>query len=344
MRKDVSEALMAQGLTVLRYGGSMVNCPEYRWKQMIGPRDRRQPYKGTWYPYSTNGWGIIDFISFCEAAGFLGIPDLNMDETPQDMADFVEYINGPADSEWGRRRVADGHPAPFGLKYIQLGNEEAVNDVYWEKFKPLVEAIWSRDPNIIPIVGDFAYGDLKDEVCGVRGAEAAQRRSTYPRAPLCSRQVGTVADMTGEGCSARVVRWDGCHRLQLMVGDVYVRIYNEQPSFLLESFEQFAVALLTYLRRTAEILYKNMTPEVRSRGVPSLQRMDLSPPPSRARHSPGASLSAARCWRPSTCHRRSRRLSPGRSCWTGHCRRCRHWRTCSRSSPRPRRRRSTGTR
>ena len=163
VRKDVSEALMAQGLTVLRYGGSMVNCPEYRWKQMIGPRDRRQPYKGTWYPYSTNGWGIIDFISFCEAAGFLSIPDLNMDETPRDMADFVEYINGPADSEWGRHRVADGHPAPFGLKYIQLGNEEAVNDVYWQKFKPLVEAIWSRDPNIIPIVGDFAYGQpIKD--------------------------------------------------------------------------------------------------------------------------------------------------------------------------------------
>jgi len=47
-----------------------------------------------------------------------------------------------------------------------------------------------------------------------------------------------------------------------MVGDVYVRIYNEQPSFLLESFEQFAIALLGYLRRTGEILYKNMTPEV----------------------------------------------------------------------------------
>lgn len=157
-RKDVSEALIGLGLTVLRYGGSMVNAPEYRWKQMIGPRDRRPLYKGTWYPQSTNGWGIIDFLTFCEAAGFLGIPDLNMDETPQDMADFVEYVNGPADSEWGRRRAADGHPAPFRLKYIQLGNEEAVNDVYWQKFKPLVEAIWSRDPDVIPIVGDFAFG------------------------------------------------------------------------------------------------------------------------------------------------------------------------------------------
>lgn len=158
VRRDVSEKLVNQGLTVLRYGGSMVNCAEYRWKKMIGPRDRRPPYRGTWYPYSTNGWGIIDFISFCEAAGFLCIPDLNMDETPQDMADFVEYINGPVDSPWGKRRAEDGHPQPYRLKYIQLGNEEAVNDVYWQKFKPLVEAIWSRDPDIIPVVGDFAYG------------------------------------------------------------------------------------------------------------------------------------------------------------------------------------------
>ncbi len=158
VRRDVSEALINEGLTVLRYGGSMVNSPEYRWKRMIGPRDRRPPHKGTWYAHSTNGWGIIDFLSFCEAAGFLSIPDLNMDETPQDLADFVEYVNGPADSEWGRRRAADGHPAPFRLKYLQLGNEEAVNEVYWQKFRPLVEAIWSRDPQIIPIVGDFAYG------------------------------------------------------------------------------------------------------------------------------------------------------------------------------------------
>ena len=158
VRKDVAESLIAQGLTVLRYGGSMVNADEYRWKKMIGPRDRRSPYRGTWYPYSTNGWGIIDFLSFCEAAGFLGVPDFNMDESPKDMADFIEYVNGPADSEWGKKRAQDGHPAPFNLKYLELGNEEAVNDEYWKKFKPLAEAIWSKDAAIVPVVGDFAYG------------------------------------------------------------------------------------------------------------------------------------------------------------------------------------------
>ncbi len=157
VRKDVAEGLIAEGLTVLRYGGSMINHPEYRWKKMIGPRDRRQPYHGTWYPYATNGWGIIDFLAFCEAAGFLAIPAFNMDESPQDMADFVEYVNGPAGSPWGQKRAADGHPAPFGLKYLELGNEETVNDAYWEKFQPLAEAIWRVDPAITPVVGDFEF-------------------------------------------------------------------------------------------------------------------------------------------------------------------------------------------
>jgi hypothetical protein len=170
VRKDVADGLVAQGLTVLRYGGSMVNAEEYRWKKMTGPRDRRPPYQGTWYPYSSNGWAIPDFLNFCEAAGFLAIPDLNVNESPQDIADFIEYANGPQDSEWGRRRAADGHPEPYRLKYIELGNEEAVNDAYWQKFKPLAEAIWSKDPSVIPIVGDFAYGEHITDPYNFKGA------------------------------------------------------------------------------------------------------------------------------------------------------------------------------
>jgi hypothetical protein len=159
VRKDVVEGLINQGITVLRYGGSMVNHPEYKWKKMVGPRDRRPPNAGTWYPYSSNGWGILDFLNLCEAAGFLAIPDFNVNETPQDMADFIEYVHGSADTQLGRARVADGHPAPYKLKYIELGNEERVDESYWQKFKPLAEAIWAKDPDITIVVGDFAYGN-----------------------------------------------------------------------------------------------------------------------------------------------------------------------------------------
>jgi len=169
-RRDVAEGLVGQGITVLRYGGSMVNAPEYRWKSMIGPRDRRQPYRGFWYPYSTNGWGIPDFIAFCRAAGFECIPAFNMGETPQDMADFVEYANGPADSEWGARRIADGHAGPFRLKHIELGNEERVDEAYADRFIALADAIWTKDPGIVLVIGDLIYTEPISDPMHVAGA------------------------------------------------------------------------------------------------------------------------------------------------------------------------------
>ncbi|MCX6925779.1 MAG: hypothetical protein NT154_21605 [Verrucomicrobia bacterium] len=170
VRKDIGAALVAQGLTALRYGGSMVNHAEYRWKKMIGPPDRRPPYRGTWYPYSSNGWGIFDFLNFCEAAGFLGIPAVNMDESPSDMADFMAYVNGAARSKWGGRRAADGHPASYGLKYLELGNEESVNEDYWKRFKPQAEAIWAKDPGVTLVVGDFAYDKVIADPYNFSGA------------------------------------------------------------------------------------------------------------------------------------------------------------------------------
>ena len=190
VRRDVSEALVAQGLTVLRYGGSMVNHAEYRWKKMIGPRDRRPPYPGTWYRYSSNGWGIFDFLNFCEAAGFLGIPAVNMDETPADMADFMEYVNGAAKSEWGRRRAADGHPAPYGLKYIELGNEEAVNEDYWRKFKALAEAIWAKDAGVVLVVGDFAYDKVIEDPYNFSGAPRIRTLAAHKKILDLEREHG----------------------------------------------------------------------------------------------------------------------------------------------------------
>jgi hypothetical protein len=169
-RKDVVEGLIDQGVTVMRYGGSMVNAPEYRWKKMIGPRERREPYVGHWYRYSTNGWGIIDFLNMCEVAGFLGIPDLNVNESAQDLADFVEYANGPAGSEWGKRRVADGHPAPYHLRHIELGNEEKVDDSYYQKFEAIAKAVWAKDADLILVVGDFQYERPITDPMNFRGA------------------------------------------------------------------------------------------------------------------------------------------------------------------------------
>jgi len=158
VRLDVAQGLIDQGLTILRYGGCMANASEYRWKKMVGPRDLRPPYKGWWYPYSSNGWGIIDFIDFCEAAGFECVPDFNIEESPEDMADFIEYMFGGSDTTWCQKRIAAGHPQPYKLKYIQIGNEEAVDAHYVERFKLLAPVIWEKAPGVTVIVGDFAYG------------------------------------------------------------------------------------------------------------------------------------------------------------------------------------------
>lgn len=179
VRLDVAEALIKQNLTILRYGGCMVNAPEYRWKKMTGPRGLRPPYKGWWYPYSSNGWGIIDFIDFCEAAGFECVPAFNIAEHPEDMADFVDYIHGGPETEWGKRRIENGHPEPYQIKYIQIGNEESVDDHYAEQFKSIASAIWSRDPRIIPVVGDFHYREHITDPFNFGGAPRIRTLSAH---------------------------------------------------------------------------------------------------------------------------------------------------------------------
>ncbi len=181
VRKDVAEALVDQGIAILRHGGSMVNHAQYRWKSMIGPRATRPPHEGTWYPYSTNGWGIFDFLDFCEAAGFRAIPAVNANESPQDMADFVEYVNGSAEGEWGRKRALDGHHAPYRLKHLEIGNEEAVDEAYWKKFEAIAEAVWARDPAIILVVGDFAYNQVIIDPYRFEGGAAAKSLAAHKK-------------------------------------------------------------------------------------------------------------------------------------------------------------------
>ena len=79
LRGDIGQAMVDQGLTFLRYGGTMINISGYRFKKMIGDRDKRPPYHGHWYRWSTNGFGIEDFLQFCEKAGFTAAFAVNID-------------------------------------------------------------------------------------------------------------------------------------------------------------------------------------------------------------------------------------------------------------------------
>ena len=127
------------------------------------------------------GYVWVRAHNFCEAAGVLGIPTLHYQESPEDLADFVEYVNGPTDSEWGARRAADGHPEPYRLRHLQLGNEEAVDSRYFEAFKPAAEAIWAGDADIILVVGDFAYNRVIEDPYDFEGAPRIRSLEAHRR-------------------------------------------------------------------------------------------------------------------------------------------------------------------
>lgn len=156
IRADIGNAMVAEGLTFLRYGGTMVNAPEYRFKKMIGDPDKRIPYKGHWNRYSTNGFGIEDFLKYSEKAGFTAAFAINIEETATDAADMVEYLNGDITTVWGAKRAANGHPEPFNVKYIEIGNEEVLFEGddyntyvhYIERFNALYEAMHAKDTTI----------------------------------------------------------------------------------------------------------------------------------------------------------------------------------------------------
>jgi len=88
------------------------------------------------------------------------------------MADFIQYVNGPAESEWGRKRAADGHPQPYDLRHVELGNEERVDAAYYKQFAALATAIWAKDPQVTLIVGDFVYAKPIEDPLKFSGAES----------------------------------------------------------------------------------------------------------------------------------------------------------------------------
>lgn len=126
IRKDLAEALLAQGIRVLRFNGGMIEVPGYRWRNLRRPRDERAPYDGFYDRYCSSGFGPAEAVAFGKAAGITVIPGLNIEETPEEFADFA----------------ATCHPA-----YLQVANESAFNKEYVEKFKRVAEAVWKIAPD-----------------------------------------------------------------------------------------------------------------------------------------------------------------------------------------------------
>ena len=192
LRKDLAQALADLHPKFLRFpGGCVVHgggdgfWNTYRWKTTIGPKEQRKSQKNTWGYHQSMGLGYYEYFQFCEDLGMQPLPILpcgvscqgtnggwemwptqaqdvcpmsEMDEWVQDALDLIEWANGdPATSKWAKLRAEQGHPKPFGLKYLGIGNEEKISPEFAERFKYMYERVTKAHPEIV-IVGTTGPG------------------------------------------------------------------------------------------------------------------------------------------------------------------------------------------
>ena len=176
-RSDIMELLADMKPAFLRFpGGNYLEGNDFAnrwdWKKTIGPIEKRSGHFSPWRYRSTDGMGLLEFLEWCEDlkmdpllavfAGFVLNKDY-MEAGPflkpfvDDVLDEIEYVTGDSLSKWGSQRARDGHPRPFKLRYIEIGNEDFgdYSGLYHNRYVQFYDAIKSRYPNlqIISTVG-----------------------------------------------------------------------------------------------------------------------------------------------------------------------------------------------
>ena len=228
LRKDLVQLLYDLDPGFLRFpGGCIVEgrtlARRYQWKKTVGPVDERPSLVNRWNTefdhrltpdyYQSFGLGFFEYFQLSEDLGAEPLPILScgiacqfntgelvpMDELApyvQDALDLIEFANGSTDTPWGKVRADMGHPEPFNMKYIGVGNEQWGPE-YIERYKVFNEAISEKYPEIIIVSGSgpfpdgdyFEYGmkELKE-----MGAEIIDEH--YYRSPEWFRENATRYD------------------------------------------------------------------------------------------------------------------------------------------------------
>jgi len=204
MRADLAQVLADMKPRFMRFpGGCLVHGDGlgnmYRWKNTIGSVETRKEQRNIWGYHQTTGLGYFEYFQFCEDIGARPLPVLpaavscqnsggtwsiggtgqkalpiaEMKDYIQEVLDLIEWANGPVTSTWGAKRAAAGHPAPFGLQYVGIGNEDKITPEFEERFKMIFNAVKAEYPEITVVgtVGpspdgeDFSKGwDIANEV------------------------------------------------------------------------------------------------------------------------------------------------------------------------------------
>jgi alpha-N-arabinofuranosidase len=166
-RKDVTSLMKELESPVYRWpGGNFVSG--YNWRDGIGERDKRPPRKNpAWKGVEPNDVGIHEYMELMDILGAEAFISVNTGlGTLEEVAQEVEYVNGPADSEWGRIRGENGHPEPYGVKWWAVGNEMYGSwqlghmplSEYVKKHNSIADAMWKVDPEA-KLIGVGAVGE-----------------------------------------------------------------------------------------------------------------------------------------------------------------------------------------
>lgn len=198
LRADLAQAIADLHPRFMRFPGGCLAHGDgvdniYDWKGSVGALEARKPLPNIWRYHQTRGLGYYEYFQFCEdigaepipvvAAGVPcqnsgtsshhstdeitcegqqgGIPMEEMGQYIQDILDLIEYANGDArKTKWGKVRAESGHPKPFNLKYIGIGNEDLISEAFEERFIMIYNAVKEKYPEvtIIGTVGPACEG------------------------------------------------------------------------------------------------------------------------------------------------------------------------------------------
>lgn len=182
LRPDLVQWLADLKPAFVRFpGGCIVEgrylSTRYQWKTTVGPVEQRKLIINRWndeFPhrpapdyYQSFGLGFFEYFQLCEDIGAEPMPILNcgmacqfnsnelvpldqLDPYIQDALDLIEFANGPADSPWGSRRAAMGHPKPFGMRWLGVGNEQW-GPQYLERYAAFAKVLKERHPEVLLI-------------------------------------------------------------------------------------------------------------------------------------------------------------------------------------------------
>lgn len=184
LRKDLAQGIEDLNPTFLRFpGGNNLEgysiSQRWKWNETIGPLKDRKGRVGDWNYYNTNGLGLLEFLEWTEDMGiepFLGVyagysldafgqdgtsyPKDRMGEVLEEVLGELEYCMGDETTHYGRLRAEHGHPEPFNITYIEIGNEDWFSTTYPYRFPFLYEGIKKAYPDVIIV--SSAYDEHED--------------------------------------------------------------------------------------------------------------------------------------------------------------------------------------